>query len=190
MAIVVPLFRPHRYEIIRVPKKTHVRCGMTTKEFRDAYEQWLSGFRWDWFATLTFRGTPTRGRAERLFREWIEKLKLTQGTQNFDWFRVTESGSDGDNLHFHVLICGLRSSNLLPAYRRWEQRAGEPCIENYRSEEGAIRYILKTVHPGGRDLQVDFSSLPTNRRSQSNTKIQSKQNTVSRSRYQTRRRSL
>src|SRR5438270_5309576 len=74
-----------------------------------AYGEWLGEHEWEVFGTLTFRGFPSRRRAERRVQTWLDGVKREVGTKNFRMVRVAERGSDGDNLHFHFLFGGLRT---------------------------------------------------------------------------------
>lgn len=124
-------------------------------ELIDAYEEWLSEQSWGLFGTLTFRGSPSSSQADRIFRRWISEMKQADGTTNFRWVRVTEHGSFGDNLHFHVLIGGLRNGSKWPWMLRWDELAGSADIFYYRVHAGGIRYMLKTADPD-RDFEIEF----------------------------------
>jgi hypothetical protein len=133
---------------------------VTKQELIDAYEDWLSSYHWSLFGTLTFRESPSSARADRLFRHWISEMKQTDGTDSFHWVRVTEHGSFGDNLHFHVLIGGLRDGSKFPWMLRWDELAGSADIFYYRPYAGGMRYMLKTARPDC-DFEIDFE-LPSN----------------------------
>ena len=94
------------------------------RELIESYADWFGAYSWDWWGTLTFPGHPRRSKAIRAFDQWIKVLKKEQGTTEFRWVRVTETGAYGDNLHFHVLIGGLKKqAKSFPGIGRalWEQ---------------------------------------------------------------------
>ena len=69
-----------------------------TEQLKDAYAEWLSEYRWDWFATLKAdQGRPSHRRAQHLFDRWIETLEQREGGRHFRWVRVIEHGANGDN---------------------------------------------------------------------------------------------
>lgn len=128
---------------------------MKKEELVSSYEEWFSQHHWSLFGTLTFRGSPSSSKADRIFRNWIAEMKRSDGTNNFHWVRVTEHGSFGDNLHYHILIGGLRDGSKWPWMLRWDELAGSADIFYYRPHAGGLRYMLKTVRPG-RDFEIDF----------------------------------
>ena len=128
---------------------------MTKKELIDAYEDWFSKYHWSLIGTLTFRGSPSSSRADRIFRRWISEMKQGDGTNKFHWVRVTEHGSFGDNLHYHVVIGGLRDGSKWPWMLRWDELAGSADIFYYRPYAGGLAYMLKTARPD-RDFEIDF----------------------------------
>lgn len=128
---------------------------MNKEELIDAYEEWFAGYHWSLFGTLTFRESPSSSRADRIFRRWISEMKQTDGADGFRWVRVTEHGSFGDNLHYHVVIGGLRNGSKFPWMLRWDELAGSAEISYYRSNAGGLRYLLKTARPD-RDFEIEF----------------------------------
>jgi hypothetical protein len=125
------------------------------KQLRDCYAEWLSSFRWQLFATLTFRRFPSSSRANRIFRLWTDEMRSAVGTSSFRWFRVTEYGSSGTNLHYHAFIGGLRDATKWPWLFRWEELAGEADIFYFSPAGGAVQYSLKTLHED-RDFEIEF----------------------------------
>jgi len=126
------------------------------EELAKGYEQWLSQYPWEWFVTLTFRGFPPIGKAQRLFRHWIAELQIANGNDRFIWVRVVERRISGGNLHFHALVGGLRDrSDRWSWMRRWQEIAGEIEIAYFHQDQGGISYILKTLDVDG-DFDIEF----------------------------------
>lgn len=137
---------------------------MKREELVDAYEEWLSRYDWEWFGSLTFRGYPRRAKAERLFNQWTSEVRRAEGASDFRVVRVGEVGSAGDNLHFHVLVGGLRpgrsdARTRMRWTRRWFELAGDALIGTFDEERGGIRYVLKSLEPD-RDFDIDISLKP------------------------------
>lgn len=128
---------------------------MKTQHLIDGYRELLSRYRWQWFATLTFRGTPSFRKTDQAFRLWLSEIDEAVGTADFHWFRVTEHGAFGNNLHYHLLLGGLRDASKWDWILRWEELAGEAVIHYFFPCRGAITYILKTARPGC-DFEIDF----------------------------------
>jgi hypothetical protein len=135
---------------------------MKRNELVDGYAAWLEQYVWQWFGTLTFRGFPPLTKAKQMFRMWIGELKLQNGTPQFASFCAKEGGATGENIHFHVLIGGLRDrSQRLPWVGRWWELAGDAQISYFRKNENAIRYLLKTITiDGDFDVALDFPPAP------------------------------
>jgi hypothetical protein len=112
---------------------------MNKSELIDAYESWLLQYRWNLFATLTFRTSPSLSKAKRLFLNWINEMRDADSAHDFRWARVTERGAFGDHLHFHVLIGGLRDGCKWPWVLLWQDLAGDCWISYFRPSGGAVR---------------------------------------------------
>lgn len=128
---------------------------MNVEKLREGYLEWLSWYKWQWFATLTFRGSPSFSKADRIFRLWIDEIRSAVGTGYFSWFRVTERGAFSDNLHFHLLVAGMRDSSKWHWFFRWEELAGEADIAYFISSGGALEYSLKTLRTDA-DFEVEY----------------------------------
>jgi hypothetical protein len=133
-----------------------LRKPLTREKLISGYGDWLSRFKWNLFCTLTFRipDLPT-WKANQIFKQWIWEIKHKDGSDDFHWFRVNEHGAYGDNLHFHVLVGGLRNGSKWPWIVRWNELAGDALITYYFLSGGASRYIVKTARPD-RDFEIDF----------------------------------
>ncbi len=128
---------------------------MKRQQLVDAYDEWISRYKWDLFGSLTFRCPPSASKADRIFHRWISEMELQDGTEDLRWVRVAERGAYGDHLHYHVLIGGLRHGSKWPWLLRWLELAGDCSISYYRPYAGGIRYMLKEVRPGC-DFEIDF----------------------------------
>ena len=130
---------------------------MKKKELLDGYEEWLSRFKWSWFGTLTFRRRDIPPwMADRAFWDWVVAIDNEDGSDDFRWVRVTEHGAFGDNLHFHVLVGGLKNGSKWPWIVRWQELAGDAVLSYYfLRSRSAIRYLVKTAQPDC-DFEIKF----------------------------------
>ena len=123
----------------------------------DAYCDWLASFRWRWFLTLTFREPTTSRQALRAFDKWINEVQRYEATPNFRYVRVLQFGAYGENLHFHVLLGGLRPRcRVRLIVRRWYLIAGWPEVTRFRPDRAAFHYILRDLRPDSEPDTVDF----------------------------------
>jgi hypothetical protein len=123
------------------------------------YRQLLEQYGWSWFATLKITsGIPSERRAKNLCDKWLSDLRRTEGDENFRWFRVPERGASGSNLHFHVLVGGLRNRRKV-WQQEWSALGGDAVISKFDPNRKAILYLLKGTGGNG-DLDFDFE-LPT-----------------------------
>jgi len=122
---------------------------MKKLELINAYEGWFARYKWNLFGTLTFRRRDIPyWMADRTFWTWIIEIDNADGRDDFRWVRVTERGAFDDNLHFHVLVGGLKNGSKWPWLVRWQELAGDAVLSYYflRSRT-AIRYLVKTARP-------------------------------------------
>jgi hypothetical protein len=131
---------------------------ITRRELIEAYADWLKTWTWDCFATLTFPGYPSATKAGRVFDEWIAQMEKLGGTKKFRYVRVLERGRGGDNIHFHVLIGGLKPSARRFPFKwaaRWQEVAGHAVIQRFDPDNGGVYYLLKSLLPDG-DFAIDL----------------------------------
>jgi len=122
----------------------------------ESYAEFLKRWRWDWFATLTFRGVRSSATAKTLFNRWIADVENLDGESDFRWVRVTEKGPAGTTPHFHVLVGGLKTArDRGRCERRWSDLAGDARVEQFDPEQDGILYMLKTLQPH-KDFDIDM----------------------------------
>jgi len=126
----------------------------TKKGLVDGYADWIGQHEWNWFGTLTFKYRPGRRSADNALKKWLAELKKSESGPSFRWVRVKELGAFKDNLHFHILVGGLRSSASIVDWEdRWLDLAGDARICEFEDDKGGVRYLLKTLLP---DEDFDF----------------------------------
>lgn len=92
------------------------------------------------------------------FDLWITELEKEQGTDQFKYVRVIETGAYRDNEHIHLLVGGLKKqARLFPGeWRdRWEKIAGRAAIVRYDPARAGVFYMLKTLDPAD-DFDIDL----------------------------------
>ena len=126
------------------------------------YEEWLKDFSWEWFCSLTYRGYPPSTKTMRTLQRWLAELREENGTGNFGYFFVRESGASGENFHWHGLVKGTQDpTERLPWLQRWWELAGEAQIAYFDASGNGISYMLKHVRPRADDGII--FELPRNR---------------------------
>lgn len=135
-------------------KKTTSEVNDQRERSIQSYREWLEKFSWNWMGTLKLTsGIPSKLRAEKLFTNWITNLNREEGGDDFRWFRVLERGAGGNNLHFHVLVGGLRNRRSLWT-RKWNDLGGDALITPFDAGKKGVLYLLKSVGNDG-DLDSD-----------------------------------
>jgi hypothetical protein len=134
-------------------------------EWRKEFADWLAGFPWQWFVTLTFLPGSTEHKARWRLRAWVDELRQSLGTDDFEWFAVSERGRTLFNFHFHVLVGGMRrwqATERLEWMRRWNQFSGDALITPFNPDAGGIEYMLKHLAPNETDkLEIHIKSRTT-----------------------------
>jgi hypothetical protein len=115
---------------------------------------------WTWFGTLNITSRyPSEYSAKKMFAEWIEGLRRSEGNEKFGWFRVLGKNADGNNLYFRTLITGL-SPRREVWEKRWAELGGDALIRRFDDEQDGIAYIQESIGDDGDD-NCDFQ-LPKN----------------------------
>ena len=153
---------------------------MVSSELTPVAEEWarfLSGWSWDWFATLTFdwrrrRWGPEHMRAE--FDRWIGNVEeLVRGPETNAarrlrqrearaghvqhrlsqrvWWTVAEEPHKSGRLHFHALLGGEGLAQVRPGaiVAAWYDRAGYVKLEVPCGRAAVLAYCSKYVAKGG-----------------------------------------
>jgi hypothetical protein len=129
----------------------------------DAMGKWLSGYKWDYFVTLTFDPlNPLKDTisAKKRFRQWINHElrkdgRVVQYALGVERFRMS------DFLHLHALINGVGDMKFSDLGQAWRRRnVGYNTIKKYDPEKGASWYVAKYVTSGNCDWDFDFRGFP------------------------------
>lgn len=125
-------------------------------ELREAWGTWLSGFRWDWYCTMTFRYQVHPEQAAKRWARWVRRLEK-KTRQAVRWARALEYQKRGV-IHYHALIYfgpqgvifGDPGPRRLTWMDRWQEIGdGYARIVRYDPQRGAGFYLGKYVAKGG-----------------------------------------
>lgn len=133
-----------------------------SEELREAWIRFLSRWRWEWFATFTFRDAVHPEAADKRFRVLISKgnrelygRRWAKHRKGIQWARALEYQRRGV-LHYHALLSKVGDLRRLTYMDVWNRLAGFAKIEPVRSE-GAVRgYVSKYVIKGG---EIDIGGI-------------------------------
>ena len=112
---------------------------MNMREVRDAFGDWLSQYKWNSFATLTFKRTQSLDTAKKSFRNFIERIK-----KGASYFVVLEEA--GNNLHLHALLGNMDDVKEDRVKEEWKSRHGIAQVNKYDAKLGARYYITKSIN--------------------------------------------
>ena len=114
------------------------------RQLVEGWGQFLSGFPWDWFLTLTFRDETVSYRAHRLYTTLVRQIEKAAGLQIF-WFRADETGPRGGRFHIHALMGNVAQLRRMYWIDRWNEMAGYARILPFDLKRGAAYYCAKYV---------------------------------------------
>jgi hypothetical protein len=124
-----------------------------SRQLAVAWGQFLSGFSWDWYVTLTFRDWVKSFRAHRLFEQFMRDLEKAAGIPIF-WFRADELGTHGGKFHIHALIGNVAHLRRLTWMDRWHDLAGIARILPFNAKRGAAFYCAKYITKQSGDWEL------------------------------------
>lgn len=110
---------------------------------RQAWSEYLRGFAWDHFATLTFARTTTPEGARRAFVQVWHRVVARLAQRPVPYFFVVERGGGG-MWHIHALLSGTQHVPLDGLESAWK-RYGRADIQPYDPMRGAAFYLTKSL---------------------------------------------
>ena len=110
----------------------------------EAWGEFLAGYPWDWFVTLTFREPPGSFRAHRMFDRFARDIEKAANV-TIGWFRGDEYGPIGGRLHIHALMLNTSHLPRMAWLNEWNRRAGFARILPFDAAKGAAFYCSKYV---------------------------------------------
>jgi len=76
------------------------------RSLRSVWSEWLNGYNWDWWITLTFRNKVSRKSADKKWNKWLRVLEK-QLDDRVGYFRCTEIQKGRKVLHFHSFMLNV-----------------------------------------------------------------------------------
>ena len=121
---------------------------------KEAYGDWFESLaKWDWYATFTFKYPTSYKTAKRLWKHWLRSLeKAVNGQVHF--VRVLEESAEGDRIHYHCLLSGIKDQKPSVWERVWHNIGGIAKIDTYVNSGGGAHYIGNKAYRG---CDVDLS---------------------------------
>jgi hypothetical protein len=110
----------------------------------DAWGEFLGGYHWGWFVTLTFAGDVKTFTAHNRCNAWLRSLEKAAG-HPIAWFRGDECGNKFGKFHMHLLIANVAHLHRFTWMKRWEDRNGWARIFEFIPALGASYYVAKYV---------------------------------------------
>jgi len=120
-----------------------IECKQVKPSLRETWAEWLNGYSWDWWVTLTFRDKVTRKTANRKWNKWFRALEK-ELDDKVGYFRCTELQKHREVLHFHSLMLNLARlhtrtlGNWLKAEKVLKKAISSPSTEEI--EQLAVRF--------------------------------------------------
>ncbi len=114
------------------------------RQLSEAWGEFLSGYPWDWFLTLTFREPVKSFTAQRAFARFAKDIEKAAGLP-IAWFRGDEIGPIGGRYHLHALMLNVAHLRRLTWMDEWGRRAGYARILPFDPQLGAAYYCAKYV---------------------------------------------
>jgi len=118
---------------------------------------------WQFFATLTFKGSePSRRHRLCMLFAWVRKIAraFQLPCTGIFWLAREEFGEVGGRVHFHVLLSGLPPTACNPGTNHmmrafWAQvHGGHARVYVYSAGLSAVDYIVKGLEDGGTGKQT------------------------------------
>lgn len=128
--------------------------GIDTKGLTDQWADFLNQWKWDWYATLTFKDPISIKKAFKSFNEWKVALKHAV-KQRIDYAMVIEYSKSKLYIpHIHIFLSGAKNEKPYKWEKRWYQIGGIAKIKGYNPEQGASYYLAKKIAGGKVDLKL------------------------------------
>ena len=112
---------------------------------RDEWAKYLNTFQWEWFVTLTFDKRISTLIAFKKFNRWKVMLKKAVGHKVFYFLLIEKPKYNGDNVHLHIFLNGVKGQNPDKWKQRWLEIAGVSDIKPYDNTQGASYYLSDKI---------------------------------------------
>lgn len=110
------------------------------KEISRAFGDWLNRYKWDWWATFTFRRDIGPAGAKKSLTRFLSQQK-----RGATWFQALEWHRYRDSVHIHSLVGNVSDLRRLSVMDEWFKKYGIARIWPYQEEKGARYYLSKYI---------------------------------------------
>lgn len=116
---------------------------------REALCEWLGKFKWQIFATLTYRLPRGERTFLKPFKEFLAFLAKDRGyVWAFvagEWFKNNSPSMSNPALHIHALIGYAEPCLVERFWSYWFYKYGEAKLKVYDEKKGAAYYVTKYI---------------------------------------------
>ena len=144
---------PHEKPVLRSSSRSQ------SHKLGEAWGDFLSQIRWEWFVSQTFATNPHPEQAIKYFRRWINELNKSLYGHRWNkrapfgviWVMAVEPHKSGE-AHLHSVIRGVGETRRLTWMDRWVELApatGWSRIRPINSNPRDCRYVSKYAAKGG-----------------------------------------
>ena len=142
----------------RERRRARVVDTSTSERARDELVTMLDRWPWQWYVTLTFRGSPSIGQAYRAWGSLMAWLREHEASPSY--FRGVEWQQRGAP-HFHALMFGVDvAARRMAVVDWWFKHYGIARVLPYDPRLGAkgyiAKYMLKDVYRRGGDWTLEL----------------------------------
>jgi hypothetical protein len=129
--------------------------GHHLTEYKRLTTEWLAGWEWKWWVTLTFSHDLGPQRASSVLREYLNEVESIH--RDSLTCLIAQEQKPAERVHFHLLIGSsadlaprtLQDLWAHPKYGGSKTRGPSADIQRYDPERAALRYMLKAqTEPG------------------------------------------
>lgn len=110
------------------------------KDLANEFGEWLNRYKWDWWATWTFRQDKSPYGARKSFLRFIRGIK-----KDATYFLAIEWHKYRHSVHCHSLVGNVEGIRRLSVMDKWYKEFGIARILPYQKNLGARYYLSKYI---------------------------------------------
>ena len=124
------------------------------KDLSSVFGEWLNEFKWDWWATFTFKRDTSPYRAKKSFLRFIRGVN-----RHAYYFIAIEWHHYRESVHIHALVGNVPEVRRLTEMDRWFATYGISRIWPYNRNLGARYYLSKYLTKELTDWDFNFGKV-------------------------------
>lgn len=129
----------------------HTGARLPARDLRRAWGEFLEGYQWAHFLTLTFRRESGPDFAARAYDRYLRRVTKCADRPLY-WFMATEYGRRAGRLHLHALTGNTDTLERSRLQHEW--RDGFSRVLDYQPHLGATHYLTKYITKDLADYDV------------------------------------